>query len=306
MAEPCRRPDPPAEPEPAGVIRLHTRHQLAGEIRDLGVAPGDVLLVHASVRAVGEVAGGPDQIHLAIKDAVTPAGGLVMYAGVPRYVDEVGRGNLTAEEEREVLEKLPPFDAFTARSDRSHGALVEFLRTWPDSRVNDHPARFVVWGDRSRPLLEGQPWDYAFGHGSVLERFLELNGRILLLGSDHDNVTFLHYAEHVAPIPDKRVASFLVPVLRGGQRVWLPMAEFDTSAGVHRNWSPTQFADIVDSYLLITGNRGAHVGGALSFLIEARGLHAHAVATMLAIATDAGAGAEWTRMRARFLATSGS
>jgi len=33
-----------------------------------------------------------------------------------------------------------------------------------------------------------------------------------LLGSDHDAVTFLHHVEHVATIPDRRVARFQVPV----------------------------------------------------------------------------------------------
>ena len=45
-----------------------------------------------------------------------------MYAGCPRYYDEVGRGNLTPEQEREVLDKLPPFDPETARSARDRGA----------------------------------------------------------------------------------------------------------------------------------------------------------------------------------------
>src|SRR5438105_2212692 len=79
-------------------------------------------MVHASVRAVGEVAGGPDEIHLAIRDALSDDGTLMMYASCPQYVDEVGRGNLTADKEAEVLEKLPPFDANTARSARDSGA----------------------------------------------------------------------------------------------------------------------------------------------------------------------------------------
>jgi aminoglycoside 3-N-acetyltransferase len=50
-------------------------------------APGDTLMVHASARAVGDVAGGPDQIDLALKDAVTARGTLVMYASCPRYYE---------------------------------------------------------------------------------------------------------------------------------------------------------------------------------------------------------------------------
>src|ERR671937_1168234 len=97
---------------------MYSRQQLADDFRALGVAPGDAVMVHASVRAVGEVAGGPDQIHLALKDALTADGTLMMYAGCPCYYDEIGRGFHPADRERELLEKLPPFDALTARSAR--------------------------------------------------------------------------------------------------------------------------------------------------------------------------------------------
>ncbi|MBV8812439.1 MAG: AAC(3) family N-acetyltransferase [Acidobacteriaceae bacterium] len=93
------------------------------------------------MRAVGEVAGGPDQIHLALTDALTPEGTLIMYASCPHYYDEVGRGDLTHAQEQEIVEKLPAFDPLTARSARDNGILVEFLRTYPGSRVSCHVAR---------------------------------------------------------------------------------------------------------------------------------------------------------------------
>lgn len=263
---------------------MHSRRQLETDLRALGLAAGDVVMVHASVRSVGEVAGGPDEIHLAIKDVITPSGALVMYASCPQYVDEVGRGNLTPEQEAEVLEKLPPFDAETARSARDNGALVEFLRTYPGSRVNRHPARFVVWGAQADYLLSEQPWDYAFGAGSILDRLVRLDGKILLLGSDHDNVTFLHYAEHIVDIPDKRVTRFKVPVIEQGKRVWRDMAEFDTSQGVHANWPLTFFAELVDGYLAATANGGGNVGAATSHLLSARGLLEYSLPIMREVA----------------------
>jgi aminoglycoside 3-N-acetyltransferase len=266
---------------------VHSRRSLAADFRALGVAPGDVVMLHASVRAVGEVAGGPDEIHLALKDVVGAGGALLMYASCPRYVDEIGRGDLSPELEAELLEKLPPFDAETARSSRDNGALVELLRTYPGSRVNRHPARFVAWGGKADLLLSRQPWDWAFGHDSPLERFVELDGRILLLGSDHDNVTFLHYPEHVVDIPDKRVVRFRVPVLEDGARVWREMAEYDTSTGVHANWPADFFARIVDAHLSATGNRGGVVGDARSYLIDARALLDVALRAMRAVAADA-------------------
>ena len=103
-------------------------------------------MAHASVRAVGEIAGGPDQIHLALEDALTATGTMVMYASSAAGYDDIGRGHLGPVEERELVDKQPAFDAATVRSARENGALVELLRTYPGSIVNDHVARFVVWG----------------------------------------------------------------------------------------------------------------------------------------------------------------
>jgi aminoglycoside 3-N-acetyltransferase len=269
---------------------MHSRAQLADGFRRLGVASGDTVMLHASVRAVGPVAGGPDQIHLALKDALTPDGTLMMYASCPEYYDEVGRGHLTADEERELLDKLPAFDASTARSARDNGALVELLRTWPGSRVNDHVARFVVWGRHAEHLIVGQPWDFAFGRGSALEKFVALEGRILLLGSDTDAVTFLHYAEHIVEVPGKRIARFKVPVLEHGHRVWRDMAEIDTSAPAHPNWPERLFGDIVEAHLARTANEGAIVGSAQSYLIDARALLDAALAVMRSTAAGTGLG----------------
>lgn len=244
-------------------------------------------MVHASVRAVGEVAGGPDEIHLALKDALTADGALLMYAGCPQYTDEVGRGHLTPDQEAEVLAKLPAFDPETARSDRSNGALVEFLRTYPGSRVNHHVTRFVAWGKHAEFLLSHSPWDFAYGRDSVLDRFVGLDGKILLLGCDHDSTTFLHYAEHIADMPRKRIARFKVPVTEHGARVWRDMAEYNTASdGVHANWPDRCFAKIVDTYLAAVGNQGGAVGNARCHLFRASALLDFALPIMINLAED--------------------
>ena len=269
---------------------MYSRQQLAADFRSLGVARDSVVMVHASVKSVGPIAGGPDAIHLGLKDALTTGGTLVMYASCPQYVDEVGRGNLSPDEEREVLDKLPAFDAATARAARDNGTLVEFFRTYGDTRVNDHVARFAASGRQADSLFSSQPWDYAFGRDSVLDRFVALDGRILLLGCDHDTVTFLHYVEHIADIADRRVARFKVPVDENGARVWRDMEEFDTSsAGAHANWPDRFFAKIVDSYLAAANNRGGRVGDAPSYLFAARELLAFAKPLMERVAVDTAA-----------------
>jgi len=269
---------------------MHSRSRLADDLRTLGLAAGDTVMVHASVRAVGEIAGGPDEIHLAIKDVIKPAGTLMMYASCPQYVDEIGRGNLSPALEAELRETLPAFDPETARSARDNGALVELLRTWPGSRVNPHVVRFVAWGRHAEDLFVLQPWDYAFGRGSALERFLDLDGKLLLLGCDHDTVTFLHYAEHVADFPGKRVSRYQVPVLENGARVWRWMEEIDTSeGGAHPNWPDRFFARIVDAFLKATSNEGGCVGDARTHLIRAHDLFDFACPIMELVARDASA-----------------
>lgn len=212
---------------------MHSRPELAEAFTALGVAPGDTVMVHASVRAVGPIAGGPDQVHLAIKDALTDRGTMLMYAGCPDGYDDVGRGVYPGSHELELLDKMPAFDARTARAARDHA----------------------------------------------------LDGKILLIGCDHDQVTFLHYAEHIVNVPGSRIATFEVPVLDNGVRVWKEMKEIDTSgAGAHPNWPDRFFAQIVNAYLATTQNRGARVGHAHCFLFDAKGLLVLALDEMRAAA----------------------
>ena len=251
---------------------MHSRGELARDLANLGILPGDTVMVHASVRAIGPIAGGPDQIHLALKDALTESGTLMMYASAAEGYDDVGRDHLPPIVERAIIDKQPAFDAATVRAARDNGALVELLRTYPGSLVNDHVARFVVWGRQARHLISSQPWNYAFGRDSALERFVELDGKVLLIGCDHDNVTLLHYAEHIADIPGKRIARFEVPVLENGQRVWREMEEFDTARPCHPRFPDRFFAQIVNRHLSRTRNRGGRVGHAHAFLTDAKGL----------------------------------
>lgn len=265
---------------------MHSRRELAAAFSALGVAPGDTIMVHASVRAVGEVAGGPDQIHLAIKDAITERGTMMMYASCPDYYDDIGRGVHPGSFEREILDKMPAFEAATARAARDNGTLVEFFRSYPGTLVNDHVARFAVWGANARHLISEQPWHFPFGRGSALDRFVELDGKILLIGCDHDNVTFLHYAEHILDVPDLRVVTMEVPWIEDGERVWKEVKEVDTSgAGAHPNWPDRFFSQIVNAYLARTNNRGGRVGHAHCFLFDARGLLALALDEMRAAAS---------------------
>jgi aminoglycoside 3-N-acetyltransferase len=243
------------------------------------------VMMHASVRAIGPVHGGPDEIHLAIEETVEPEGTLMMYVSCPDGFDDIGSGQLSLEEERAILHNSPIFNPKTAGANRAHGILAEFFRSYPGTIVSDHVgARMAARGAAAQTLLADQPWHYGYGQGSPLEKLCQAGGKLLLLGSDRDQVTLLHYAEHVADIPAKRIVRYLAPLLRDGKRAWVACEEFDTSHGVHRSWPERFFADITEDFIARYRNTDfcslGRVGNADSVLIDAARLIAHALPIM--------------------------
>ncbi|MBV9043978.1 MAG: AAC(3) family N-acetyltransferase [Alphaproteobacteria bacterium] len=267
-----------------------TRAQLIADLRRLGLGAGDLVMVHASVRSVGAVLGGPDEIHQAIVDAVSPGGTMAMLLGCPNGYDDVGRGIHTPEEEAQILAHMPAFDKHATRANYDVGALAEMFRTWPGTKVSDSVAvRIGARGARADWFVAEHPQTWPFGRGTPFEKLVENGGKVLLLGSDHDEVTLLHYAESIADFPDKIVRTFSVPVMQDGRRVWVTCQEFDSSAGAHRNWSERQFAEIVDDFIGTQSGTPAcakgKVGNSESYLLGAKALVDHAIAIMVRIAT---------------------
>ena len=137
--------------------------------------------------------------------------------------------------------------------------------------MNDHVTRFAAAGAQAANVTALHPWDFSFGADSPLDRFRKLDGKILLLGSDHDEVTFLHHVEHMVDFPDKRITCFKVPYERGGNIEWRTVKEVDSNAA-HAKWPDGFFGQIVDEYLKSARNRGARVGNAVAYLIGAQDL----------------------------------
>lgn len=77
---------------PAGLYdrgMIATRSSLRSDFGRLGLREGEVLMVHSSVRAVGEVRGGVNVIVQALLDSLGPAGTLVAYLDFePFFEDE--------------------------------------------------------------------------------------------------------------------------------------------------------------------------------------------------------------------------
>jgi aminoglycoside 3-N-acetyltransferase len=244
---------------------------LVDDLRRLGVRAGDVLMVHASLRAIGPVTGGADAVLDALDEAVGEDGTLLMVLGARDDWDWV---NDHAESERAgLLAGAPSFDADETPSDPDVGVLAEVFRQRPGTVVNDHPdGRFGARGHGAIGLLEATPWHDYYGPRSPLDRLCQEGGKVLRLGADLDTVTLLHLAEYYAFVDNKRTVRRHHVVAAEGERAVVHVDGLDDSKGIVDWVGEDYFAVLLRAYLASDRTATGLVGGAQSELIDATDL----------------------------------
>ncbi len=253
--------------------------RIAEDVRRLGARPGDLLMVHASLRDVGPVVGGADGVLDALASVVGPDGTLFMTLGAR---DDFGWVNERPEAERaELLRGTPPFHPLTSPADPDVGVLAEVFRTRAGTLVSDHPeGRMGASGHLAAELVADVPWDDYYGSGSPLDRFVRHAGRVLRLGADIDTVTLLHYAEYLVDLPTKRRVR-RYRIVRGPAGPELRAIEcLDDSDGIVVHPGDDYFGLILREYLATGGAASGTVGGAASELIDGNDLVDFAVRWM--------------------------
>lgn len=249
----------------------HTRASLAADLARLGIAAGDIVMVHAACRKVGAVLGGPDAIIAALRDAVGPAGTIMAYldwdAPWEDFADAAGRIPAALKPD------VPGFDPALTRAARDNGTLPEFLRTTPGACRSGNPgASVAALGARADWLTTDHPLDYGYGPGSPLAKLVEAGGKVLMLGAPRDTMTLLHHAEHLARLPDKHVFRREVPFATAAGTAWRMVEEYDTGDPVV-DALPEDFIEQAVSAFVAAGNGvQGRVGDAECLLVEARAM----------------------------------
>jgi aminoglycoside 3-N-acetyltransferase len=251
---------------------LYTHKALVRDFNALGITAGQVVMLHASVNAVGNVMGGPNVILQALCDALGREGTLMMYAGwedIPDFVLE-----LPAELRTRYYEEHPPFDPAVSRAFRENSVLVEFLRTWPGSERSLNPeASMVALGKQARFLTKDHSINYGYGVNSPLAKLVALRGHVLMLGAPLDTITLLHHAETLAQLRHKRVIHYQCPMLQAGKATWVDVEDYDTG-DPHDDYT---FDEIAHAYLAVKTPPQGKVGSADCSLFDAADLTAFAV-----------------------------
>ena len=171
------------------------------------------MLVHAALRKIGPILGGPDTLIDALR---MPSG--------PRARSSATATGSCEDDVRdnpELRDDIPPFDPLRSRSIRDNGAFPEMLRTTPGAMRSGSPgASMAALGGRAEWFTADHALDYGYGPQSPLGKLVEARGKTLLLGSPRWTMTLLHHAEHLADIPGKRILRYEIPILVDGKTVW--------------------------------------------------------------------------------------
>lgn len=155
---------------------------IAEGLRTLGLSAGDDVVVHSSLRALGNVEGGAPAVVDALRAVLGVTGTLV----VPAFTYGIGLTDL-------VDQRTTP-----GRT----GAIAEAARAQPEARRSDHPTHSVVaLGQRAQELTASHLSVRAFGVGSPLDRLAANGGKVLLLGVGHTSNSTIHVAEERALLP---------------------------------------------------------------------------------------------------------
>lgn len=248
--------------------------ELRAALAALGVAAGDLVMVHASLRKIGlgRAAfgpGGAEALLDVLDEAIGPDGTLMMVLGTAYPMDWVYEH--PPEARAALLEGSPAFDYRGAPVLEEVGWLAEAFRRRPGTLVSDNPSgRFGARGARAEALMADQPWDDYYGPGSPLDKLCAESGRILRLGADPETVTALHYAEYLTDVPDKkRVRWDYILAGPDGTPVHRWVDCLDDLNGIVDHEGEDYFALILQAYLALRRHHEGLVGQAKAELIGA-------------------------------------
>ena len=208
-----------------------TRVSLTADMVAAGVEPGQTLLVHTSLSALGWVCGGAVTVVEALIDALGARGTLVMPTHSSGNTDPRNWSNPPVPSGwwEIIRENRPGFDPRTTPS-RGMGQVAELFRCWPDALRSSHPSMsFAALGPEAPFITQGHSLDMSLGERSPLARIHDLGGCVLLLGVDFDKNTSFHLSEYRAGREVTQAEGSAIKTDSGG-RSWREWEDIDLNS----------------------------------------------------------------------------
>lgn len=174
---------------------------LAADLRALGVQPGQHLLVHCSLRSIGQCDGGPQIVLDALREVAGQATIVVPTYTAGNSISSASfragtKGFSRARLDRHVA-AMQGFDRETTES-QDMGLLAEHIRCLPEAVRTGHPqTSFAALGGRADDCTKGHALNERFGASSPLGWLYAHDAAVLLLGVDYRTFSAFHLAEYL-------------------------------------------------------------------------------------------------------------
>ena len=173
-------------------------------LRRLGLAAGDGVMVHSSLRSFGRVAGGAETVIDALMEVITPAGTLML----PSF----NHGSAFAEGGAGYFDPRA--------TPTTNGAIPEAFWRRPGVCRSLHPTHaFAAWGRHARRYTAGHHRTLTCGPESPLGLLWRDGGWGLLLGVGYGVNTFHHVVETTTGAPCLGRRTTRLPMRIGGRSV---------------------------------------------------------------------------------------
>jgi aminoglycoside 3-N-acetyltransferase len=201
-----------------------TVDMLVDELLKCGVRPDMTLLVHTRMSSLGWICGGEEAVVLALLKVLGAKGTLMMPSFSSNNSDPANWTNppVPAAWWQRIRDSSPPFDPVRTPSSNV-GRVAELFRTFPGVKRSLHPfCSFSAIGPNADFLLnKEQSIECVFGDASPIGKLYQLDGHILMLGSDFLSCTSLHLSEYRANIPRKFISDGTAVLTSEGKRRWV-------------------------------------------------------------------------------------
>lgn len=169
---------------------MHSKQSLLEQIKVLGIKPQDTLLIHSSMKAIGEVDGGADTVLDAFSEYLAP--GLLV---------------LPTHTWRQINAEYNVFDVVNEPS--CVGILTNLFRQRPGVVRSWHPTHSVAaLGADALEFISGEEnMDSPCPRDGCWGKLYDRRAKILFLGANINRNTIIHGVEEWANIPN-RVSSW--------------------------------------------------------------------------------------------------
>lgn len=225
-----------------------TQADLVDGLRQLGVAPGEVALVHSSLSAFGHVVGGADAVIDAVLEVLGPTGTAVFPA-------------FTWRRYHAITEPVV-FDMAAESVKEEVGVIPETFRRRPEVQRSPHLCHSVcALGPHAAGVTShgGKSWGKASSFGELEE----LDAWNLLLGVGFTSCTALHHCEDLMQVPYRSYRNYpgSVIALPDGSRLPCNSVEFVPEPGVRADFGKMESIFAAQGVLRTGGVGSAKIMG---------------------------------------------